>query len=571
MVAALALAPAAVAHPLREPWQAMTRDQGNLAPDFWSARDVKFGKREAVPQRPCQQGDRPETGLQGYVPRTDVASGRAAQGYNCNLELVGWFGTPGAGTFEAYRDCAYYGVGVGSGSTLVLDVTDGRTPLATTTLTSTAMRDPWESLRVNAKRGLLVADSPTSSSVDIYDVSGDCRQPRLLSSTVVAPAVGHEGWFSPDGETYFMSTTANASIPGGSTVFPVDISDPAQPKLLDTWAFEAQTHGGSTTEDGSRSYICQQEAPPRDKLLVVDTSRLDEPKLLADVPLGDNQWCQAAYRVTYDGHPYLIQYGERSGAADCSRAGDGWANYGYPRIFDLANERRPKLVSTALLEVSLPEHCQEVTGQGAINGLGYSVHHCSPDRLYDPTILACAWFGGGMRVLDIRDPRRPVELGYYNPGMTFVLGTGARPVVRADRGEIWFVSDMGFYVTRFENGIWPFKEAAPCPEFDDYFYAHYNPDSKCATASFDAIGKPAPGSRRCGGRAATIYGNGVLRGTPGRDVIAGGPGDDTLRGRGGRDLLCGKGGEDVLRGGRGRDTCKGGRRRDRLAGCERQG
>ncbi|MEA2668425.1 MAG: hypothetical protein QOJ33_1359, partial [Chloroflexota bacterium] len=219
-----------------------------------------------------------------------------------------------------------------------------------------------------------------------------------------------------------------------------------------------------------------------------------QPHLLADIPLEDNQWCQGAYRVTYHGHPFLIQYGERSGAPDCSRSQDNWANFGYPRIFDLADERHPRLVSTALLQVDLPEHCSEVTGEGALNGLGYSVHHCVPDRLYDPTILACDYFGAGMRVTDIRNPYHPVEIGYYNPGTTAVVGTGARPIVHAERREIWFTNDVqGFYVVRFEDGIWPFKDAVRCPEFDDYFYAQYNPGSTCATANFHGIGKPAPG------------------------------------------------------------------------------
>jgi hypothetical protein len=464
---------------------------------------VRFGPRRSVPQLPCRPGDSPETGLQGRVAPSDIATGRAALGYRCNLELVGRYPSSSAGTLESFGDCAYYGLASDVTGTQVLKVSNPAQPLPTTVLTTPAMLSPWESLKVNAKRKLLVADrwafadTPLNSYLDIYDVSGDCSRPRLLSSTNLAPARGHEGWFSPDGMTYYMSTTGPDHAP---TVFPVDISDPARPKRLASWAFPSQTHGGSTTEDGTRSYICQQNSPPKDALLIVDTSELaarrsdPQPHLLAQIPLDDNQWCQAAYRVTYDGHPFLIQYGERSGAADCSRSKDNWANFGYPRIFDLADERHPQLVSTALLQVDLPEHCSEVTGEGALNGLGYSVHHCVPDRLYDPTILACDYFGAGMRVTDIRNPYHPVEIGYYNPGTTAVVGTGARPIVHAERREIWFTNDVqGFYVVRFEDGMWPFKDAARCPEFDDYFYAQYNPGSTCTTANFHGIGKPAPG------------------------------------------------------------------------------
>ena len=458
--------------------------------------DVTFGPRSAIPKATCQEGDAPETDLQGRTPPQDILTGRAAQGYRCNLELVGQFPSSTFTSFDSYGDCAHFGRAVGAGGTQVLDVSDPALPVPTTVLTTPAMQDPWESLRAHAGRGLLVADSQFNGYLDIYDVSSDCTQPVLLSSTDLSPAIGHEGWFSPDGLTYYMSTTA---ADGVVTTFPVDISDPAQPRLLATWAFHSQTHGGWTTEDGTRSYICQQQAPPNDALLVVDTTtvtqRAEEPKpeLLAAIPLGDNQWCQSAYRVTYDGHPYLIQYGERGAAPDCSRAADGWATHAYPRIYDLADERNPVLVSEALLEVDLPEHCETVTGEGTrVSEFGYSVHHCAPDRLYDPTILACSYFGAGLRVLDIRDPHRPVELAYYKVPHG-ALGTIARPVVRAERGEIWFVADVfGLQVVRFADGVWPFPPEPPCPEFDDFWYAAYNPGSACPTANRDGIGRPAP-------------------------------------------------------------------------------
>jgi len=476
---------------------------------------IVFGPREAVEQLPCRPGDRPEPGLQGRVPRQDAVSG----GYACNMEIVGRQQSTAGGTLDTFEDCAYYALYAYVGGTQVLDVSDPRNPRPTALLTTPGMTNPWESLRVNAPRKLLVAASESNAAtvptLDVYDVS-DCRRPRLLSSTQMRGAKGHEGWFAPDGMTYFMSGIGAPGVGAEKNVFPVDLTDPTKPRLITGWDEPARPgHGGSTTEDGARTYVCQQDAPPNDQLLVVDSSDLEHPKVISRIPLQDNQWCQAAYRVTYDGHPYLIQYGERSGAADCSRAKDGWANFGYPRIYDLADERRPVLVSSALLEVHLPQHCAEVRDEGAINGLGYSVHHCQPDRLYDPTILACSWFGAGMRVLDIRDPRRPVEIGYVNPALTGILGTATRPVVRADRQEIWFTNELGgFYVAKFADGVWPFRDAAPCPEYDDHVFKQYNPTSLCATASFAGIGRPAPQrSAAPPGPGGCLPATGVLRTT----------------------------------------------------------
>jgi hypothetical protein len=51
-----------------------------------------------------------------------------------------------------------------------------------------ALFRPWESLRVNARRQILVGDNGSNSSqdgpeVDVYDLSGDCRSPQLMAST----------------------------------------------------------------------------------------------------------------------------------------------------------------------------------------------------------------------------------------------------------------------------------------------------------------------------------------------------------------------------------------------------
>jgi len=464
---------------------------------------VRYGPRQAMSQAPCGPDDAPETDLQGRVPPQDLLTGRAFQPYNCNLELVGNFPSSGYASFDTYEDCAYWGRNVAVGGVQVLDVSDPTSPLPTATLTTPAMLDPWESLRVHAGRGLLVADSQVHGWLDVYDVSEDCRQPQLLSTTFIGLASGHEGWLSPDGMTYYMSTgVSTGDLFGPNTVFPVDISDPTNPQVLAEWAFEHQTHGGWTTEDGTLSLICQQMPPPDDKLLIVDTTEVasrepdPQPKVIATIPMGDNKWCQNAYRVTYDGHPYLIVFGEAPGADSCARAADGWATSAYPRFYDLADERNPVHVSDALLEVQLPEHCEEVQGEGVlVNQFGYGVHYCSPDRIYDPTILACAWFGSGLRVLDIRDPHNPKELGYFNPGMpTGLTGAAPRPVVRADLGQIWFVTSVGgFHAVEFRDGVWPFESSARCPEFPDFWFAHYNPTSRCTTASREGVGRPAPG------------------------------------------------------------------------------
>jgi hypothetical protein len=72
-------------------------------------------------------------------------------------------------------------------------------------------------------------------------------------------------------------------------------------------------------------------------------------------------------------------------------------------------------------------------------------HYCRPDRLHEPTIVACANFGSGLRVFDIRDPARPAEIAYYNAGTV-----GSDPPV-AD----WAVSPPASSPVVFESAAPP--------------------------------------------------------------------------------------------------------------------
>src|SRR5207237_618971 len=134
----------------------------------------------------------------------------------------------------ARHDCAFYAstllfptntltTPTKSPGAFVLDMADPAHPVQTATLTTPAMLSPHESLNLNAKRGLLVADMgnpvTTVGWVDIYDVSQDCRHPMLKSSTPLG-ILGHEGTFSPDGNTFWVSST------GGHTITAPEVSNP---------------------------------------------------------------------------------------------------------------------------------------------------------------------------------------------------------------------------------------------------------------------------------------------------------------------------------------------------------
>ncbi len=486
----------------------------------------------------CGPNDLVETGLQGQVPVVDRVDGRAAKGYNCNLDEVGHFQSTAFANFDTYKNCAYYSDTIGlygaEGGTIVLDVSDPRHPVQTAYLTDGPTKNAGESLRVNLKRGLLVADrytigglgpfsqklddESTARSLAVYDVKGDCRRPKLLANTIMPSAVGHEGCFQPDGMVYYMGST--------DTITPIDLTDPTKPVQLSDpkdWGI----HGCSTSDDGKRGYFADIGAG---RLLIADTSQVQarvkgaQMRMISEYYLPENEGQQSTIPLTYKGKPYLFNWSEyRQQFVPCTPGSQKVSNFGYPAIFDISDETRPKVVSVLQTEVMKPENCPAVLadsvyaqspenltrGADVFPVLGsrvflYDSHYCSTDRLHDPTIVACASFGSGMRVYDIRDPARPTEIAYWNAG--FVqdpAGAGlygnlavARPVIRSDLGQIWFPDAYkGFHVLQFRDGVWPFAGQDPCPAQDYYLDQYDLGYADCRMARKDAV--QLPSTRPC--------------------------------------------------------------------------
>jgi len=464
-----------------------------------------FGESEGslfegpVRRAECGSGSRPETGLQGQVPLADRESGRSAQGYSCNLDVVGRYG-PAEG-FEGaewqmawYGHCAYYDTRL-SGTqerrgTIVLDVSDPAHPRYSTNLTTAAMQNPWESLKVNQKRGLLAGvfagDAEGAGFFDVYDVKTDCAHPRLLASVPVN-GLAHEGDWAPDGRTYYATGVFYSSL-----VTAIDVTDPAQPRPITAFAVPPDIHGLGVSADGRRLYLAHVnpdwqtifvDGRPNatagnglgihDVSQIQDRSRNPQTRLLGTALWSDGQVGQHAIPFTSDDHPYVLFVDE---------AGRGGA-----RIIDVSNERRPGVLTKLKTEIQMPENLETANrdtrrppkeNNGRLLAFGYDSHYCNLDRSVDPTIVACSEYQSGLRVFDIRDIRRPREIAYFNPGGdgtaapggfggTFSGFTSAQPRIIPERGEIWFTDqDRGFYVVRFTNGTWPFAASLRSVAFE---------------------------------------------------------------------------------------------------------
>ncbi|WP_051485374.1 LVIVD repeat-containing protein [Nocardioides sp. J54] len=440
---------------------------------------------QPVPEASCGEGSRPETtDLQGRVPKADFTSGRALQGYTCNTVAVARHGTTGGFKTLRYTDakgrtCAFYdstrmlgldvvgnllnGTGLG---VVVLDMTDPAKPVKTANLITPAMLQPHESLLVNQERGLLVGVMGTLAAapgvLDVYDVSQDCRKPRLMSTTL-SGVLGHESGFAPDGMTFW---TAGAA---GFTMTAVDLTEPRRPRVLMTET-GVVAHGLRFSDDGRTMYVANMGSPS-------GTSILDDPSLQVwDVgqvqdrrpkprisKVGEVDWPgisipQVAEPFHRDGRDYVLEVDEFT-----DWFGEGFtvdfrnSPVGGARIIDVTDPTRPTVVSDIRLEVHQQENRTKEVLSDPGTSLpigGYSAHYCSVPTRDAPDLAACSMIGSGLRIFDISNVEHPVEVAYFNLPSKGGASALSQPAWDAANDSVWYTDGTsGFHVVRLTNGV----------------------------------------------------------------------------------------------------------------------
>ena len=434
---------------------------------------------EHVPEAECGPGDRPETDLQGRVPPAERAIGFG--GFECNVDLIGQYLGQGAGIqLASYDHCAYYHTenADGTAGVVAVDVSDPTAPVATAFLTEAGVSDPWESLKVHARRGLLAAVQSDDEGFSIYDVKTDCAHPRLLDDIAVPGGAGHAGNFAQDGRTYY-GAAFNGSI------YALDITDPTNVQLVHLFDPPGGVHDLSTDATGRRLYIADSGRvsgvrSAQNGLVVMDVSAIDErlsdptPQTLKTLYWDDGAIAQMTQIVTIGRKPYMVMADENGsgGLQGWSQAcAAGLPPFGMARIIDMSDPDDPRIVSKLPLQVHDPDNCALVLGDTAATAIfSYDSHYCSVDDPRDAKLLACSYFEAGLRVFDIRNPAAPVEVAYYNPpagigmppGGASYIGAGAvqwnlsTPQIRLDDCQIWTTTThSGLQVLQVTDRVWP--------------------------------------------------------------------------------------------------------------------
>ena len=392
-------------------------------------------------------------------------------------------GLPIPGGFRVWRyvdraghACAFYDSSLGSPANvvslaalptqgvIVLEMSDPAKPVESARLTTPGMLSPHESLNLHAGRGLLAAETGTAATspgtLDVYDVSRDCRQPELQSLTPVG--FGHESGFSPDGRTFWVAG-------GGGRITAFDVAEPKAPYVV--WEGNLNSHGLNFTPDGRTMF---QTDTIDGNLGILDVSEVQDRKPMPQVrQLSRLTWDtvsipQNTLPITARGHRYLIEFDEFAFRFNPVTVDD---RAGAARIIDIQDPRRPRIVSDLRLEVNMrPQHAEAANDPYPLQGktLGYGAHYCAVPTDEDPPIVACSFLNSGLRVFDIRDVEHPRESGYFlaPPAQGAAPGQEgnfafSQPAFDPARHDVWYTdSTSGLHVLHLDDRAWPASAAA---------------------------------------------------------------------------------------------------------------
>jgi len=371
-----------------------------------------------------------------------------------DMRLVGFHDLGGRGAYQPVihrqgeRWIAYVGHHAPHG-TSILDVTDPRAPRLLTHLPGDSgggaqMARVCDGLGAHRAKVFLLRTFGHSAH-EVWDVSRPERPTRV---SIVASGLSdtHKSWWECDtGIAYLVSGAPGWRTSRMTQVY--DLSDPARPRFIRDFGLPGQQPGSkgsvptglhgpiSTGQKGNRVYFGY-GTNANGVLQVVDRRKLldgpaepTEANLLApqvvrfDLPAAHG--AHTAFPITgLGGRDYVLVVNEALTRHCREEHQKVW-------LVDVTVEAKPAVVSTWM-----------PAGSGAFCARGRFGAHASNESfasVYYRKLVFVSWFNAGVRVLDIRDPSRPVEVAHFIPASDALTNN----VEVDERGYIYIVDRAG--------------------------------------------------------------------------------------------------------------------------------
>jgi hypothetical protein len=252
----------------------------------------------------------------------------------------------------------------------------------------------------------------------IYDVS-DRTQPRLITHHRTHGRGVHR--FDMDAEYAYISTEMPGYI--GNILVIYDIRDPARPEEVSRWWLPGQhVAGGEKPAWPGRQHRLHHALRTGDRMWagcwhggvrVIDVSDIRNPRTIGEYnyhpPFPEPSHTFLGLAFPLDGRRIAIAIDEEDHADSAEEmARRRGRPHGCLWVFDVTEVKNIKPL--AIYEVSELDSPWSRAAPGRFGAHQFQEHWKGGD-----TLVYCAWFAGGLRIVDIADPAAPLEVGYFIP------------------------------------------------------------------------------------------------------------------------------------------------------------
>jgi hypothetical protein len=327
--------------------------------------------------------------------------------------------------------------------TSILNVTNPEKPLiiaqlpVSTNTHSHKVRVCKDLMLVNVEQ--LGKHKPLEVGLKIFDVS-EISSPRELSFYRTGGRGVHKFWVDCCKNLVYISTEMDGYL--GAIFMIIDYSDVKKPFEVSRWWLPGQwiDGGEKPTWDinkesyhhhhpivlGDRAYLGYWDAG----FIILDISDILHPRMISHCdyspPYGGAFHTALPLDRAIKGRKWLVVFQESLAPYNYEEKKLMW-------IIDISSEVNPVPVAT----FQVPEK-----GFNLFEGR-FGPHQPHEDVHLKNNLVYAAWFGGGLRIIDISDPYFPVEVGFYLPsvpeGQSMIQ---TNDVFVDDRGLIYIIDRL---------------------------------------------------------------------------------------------------------------------------------
>ncbi len=227
-------------------------------------------------------------------------------------------------------------------------------------------------------------------------------------------------------------------------IWTMDISDPLKPEVVSIWGLPWQKDEGAgvCNDPHPAETACSLHGPPMIRgnrmfaafwgggVIVIDCSDLRAMRLIGHV-----KWSPPFVGSTHTAwpigeRPYLV-------VTDEARAKQNYWDSQFMWILDIRDETNPLPIATFFPDREKYFH------RGGRFGAHNILEHIPPDGPFANKVFL-TYFNAGLRAVDVSDPLRPIEIGYYVPacpaGQTAIQ---SNDIGMDERGLLYLVDRWG--------------------------------------------------------------------------------------------------------------------------------